>query len=311
MRALVVGADGFVGRWVLRHLRDAGDRSVALVGPRFKPPLDDADDVVQADVRDAASVHRAMTDAAPEVVIYLAGVTTRHDREAPDAAIGVSAIGSLNALVGCSQLTPSPRLLFVSTCYVYRASRDALSEDSPLAPDSLYAAAKLAAERALLTLGTAIGVEVVIARPFNHTGPGQVESFVVPTLASQIARIVSSGSQDMVSIEDPSIVRDFTDVRDVASAYRLLAVQGRAGEVYNVASGHGVSVGVVARKLEELAGIAIRIGGAEDPPPSQGPSTMIGDARRLESLGWRRKYPLEVTLSDMLQSYMAQERATR
>jgi GDP-4-dehydro-6-deoxy-D-mannose reductase len=302
VRALVVGADGFAGRWLLRHLRDVGDHVTAIVGPRFTPPLDGAENVLPVDVRDASGMANVFRATQPEAVLYLAGVTTRIDRDAADAALGVSVIGSLHALIASSALSPAPRLLFVSTCYVYGPSPGALSEDSVVEPPTVYAAAKLAAERALLTLGPALNVEVVVARPFNHTGPGQADSFLVPTLAKQISAAAARGVSADVRVEDASIVRDFTDVRDVVAAYRLLAERGESGAIYNVASGTGLSVEDLAHEIASVAGITARLQLIDHPPPVHEPPTMIGDAGRLEALGWRREYSLQSTLRDIMSS---------
>jgi GDP-4-dehydro-6-deoxy-D-mannose reductase len=305
MRALVIGADGFTGRWLLRHLTDSGDRVTAVVGPRFRPPLDAAEATEQIDVRDRPAIVGAIARSNPDVVFDLAGLSEPGSRDDLQAAIDVSVFGSINALIGCASVTPPSRVLFVSTGYVYRGSRVPVDEASPTAPASVYAAAKLAAEGALLALAPAAGVDVVIARPFNHIGPGQADSFLVPTLARQLAAAEPRTSAQRVRVADPSIVRDFTDVRDVVRAYRLLAQRANPGEVFNVASGTGVSVEELARRLAHHSGVNATIersGGATraDEPPG-----LVGSAARLEALGWRRFHSLDETLRDVLRQHAA------
>lgn len=300
MRALVIGADGFAGRWLVRHLRESGDRVAALVGPRFEPPLEDVADVRVADVRDAEAITAAVASSAPDAVYLLAGVSGRETREDLDAAVGVSVIGSMNTLLACSHLLSPPRLLFVSTGYVYRAARSAVDEDAELAPASTYAAAKLAAERALLTLSDAVGVEIVVARAFNHIGPGQRDSFVVPTVARQIAAAIRSGDAvARVRIRDGTQVRDFSDVRDVVRAYRLLVAHGAPGAVYNVASGRAASIGELAAIMGEAGGVSVAVESTEA-ASSTDRSVLIGDASRLRGLGWQPEHQLEGTLRDTL-----------
>ena len=204
----------------------------------------------------------------------------------------------MNALMACSRVEPRPRLLFVSTGYVYRAGTEPLDERSPTGPATIYAAAKLAAEHALLAVGPLAGVEVVIARPFNHIGPGQSDSFLVPTMARQV--VSGNGQAREIQVADASVVRDFTDVRDVVAAYRLLIERAPAGSVHNVASGVGISVERLATEIGRAIGIEVSVtnpGGGVRPPTS----TVIGDPGALERLGWSRGYELNATLRDVVE----------
>jgi GDP-4-dehydro-6-deoxy-D-mannose reductase len=304
MRALVIGADGFAGRWLLRHLRDSGDDVTALTGPNFRPPLDAADTALQVDIVDGPALRRAVADARPDVVFDLAGVSQAGTRDEPSAAIGVTVVGGMNALLACALVSPSPRLLFVSTGYVYRGGPAPLDEASPTDARAVYATAKLTAERALATLSPAVGVDVIVVRPFNHVGPGQHRSFLLPSLARQVAEAARGAGEPIVQVADASVVRDFSDVRDVATAYRLLAEHGEAGSIYNVASGRGIAVSEAARLLGEVAGVRVEVretgNGRVDEEP-----ILIGDAGRLEALGWRRRFTLEQTLKDVMDEALA------
>lgn len=298
MRALVIGADGFVGRWLVRHLLLSGDEVAALVGSRFRPPLDGAEVIGQVDVRDAEAVGAAVVTARPEVVFNLAGVSTAASRDDPSASIGVSVVGSMNILQACARLERPPRLLFVSTSYVYAGAPEPIGEDGELAPSMPYAAAKLAAERALQALGPGVGVEVVCARPFNHVGPGQAESFLVPSLVRQL--LSSAGEPVELTLADGSIVRDFSDVRDVAMAYRVIAIGGEAGSVYNVASGIGTSVAELAEGLGRAAGRDVRVRSTGASSRRGEPPVLVGRADRLRALGWTPEFDLDLTLADMV-----------
>ena len=299
MRALVIGADGFAGRWLVKHLLEAGDAVVGLVGPRFRPPLEGVERVEQVDVRDEGGVAALVEIARPDAVYYLAGVSSQEEREDVSAAVGISVVGSMNTLMACARIEPHPRLLFVSTGYVYRAAAEPLDERSPTEPDTIYAAAKLAAERALLAIGPAAGVEVVIARPFNHIGPGQSDSFLVPTMARQVVS-GGDGKPREIRVADASVVRDFTDVRDVVAAYRLLMNCARAGSVYNVASGSGISVRDLAHELGRSANVAVQVATTGMPTAHGTAAHVLGNPRELEALGWSRRFDLATTLSDVL-----------
>jgi GDP-4-dehydro-6-deoxy-D-mannose reductase len=313
MRALVIGADGFVGRWLVRHLAESGDEVWAAGGPRFVPPPDGAIESLtgslaksptdslsgslsgslSVDVRDAEAVAACVRRSAPEAIYYLAGVSGHGARNDPELAIGISVNGAMNVLAACAGLAAAPRLLYVSTAYVYGPAPDALAESAAERPVDVYSAAKLAGERALGGLAPALGAELVVTRPFNHIGPGQREDFLVPTIARQIA----SGGRE-VQLRTSDVVRDFTDVRDVVRAYRLVMKRGEAGAVYNVASGRGVSVAELVRVIADLAGVRVELSTTE--PGGDGADTLVGDATRLRDLGWSPARSLEETLGDVL-----------
>ncbi len=297
MHALVVGADGFAGRWLTQHLLEAGDSVDALVGPRFVPPLAGVETVERTDVRDLPTLSRFVLRSQPDAIYYLAGVSHQGGRDVFPAAVGVSVIGCMNTLVAASGLVQPPRFLFVSTGLVYREADHPVREEDPTLPNGLYAMAKLVGEEALRRLAPPSDVEVLIARAFNHIGPGQREPFIVPNIANQIAEVVR-GRSDTIRVRSVSPVRDFTDVRDVVRAYRLLATRADPGSIHNIASGSGISIGDLIETMLNIAGISamVEASGAED----EGPQAVIGDASKIKGLGWEAEYPLRRTLEDVL-----------
>lgn len=305
MRALVVGADGFAGRWLLQHLAEAGDNAHAAVGGHFQPPLPHASRITQLDVRDGDALDACMRDARPDVVYYLAGVSHRGGRDAVAAAVGVTVVGSLNALQAAARLETPPRLVYVSSGYVYRESDRPLREDDPTAPDGLYAIAKLAGEHAIASLAPAAGVDFVIARPFNHIGPGQKETFLVPFVARQVADVIN-GRRQAIQVRSTDEIRDFSDVRDVVRGYRLIALKGESGGRYNLSSGAGVQVLDIVQRLLEIAETAAKIEviGSSHTLDAAAPSILIGDAGRAEGIGWVRTHHLHETLRDVLAQYV-------
>jgi GDP-4-dehydro-6-deoxy-D-mannose reductase len=189
----------------------------------------------------------------------------------------------------------------VSSAEVYGIAGGApVSEGTPLRPVTPYAASKVAAEYVGLQAFLGHGLEVVRVRPFNHVGPGQAESFVVSALARRVAEAERAGTGE-IRVGDLTPARDFTDVRDVVRAYRLLAGLGRPGEVYNVCSGVAVPIRTV---LDEIVALAARpVTPVEDPAllrPVDLP-VLVGDASRLVALtGWKAEIPLRQTLVDVL-----------
>ena len=245
MRAFVTGGSGFVGTWLRDHLRGAGDE-VTAPGPGF-------------DVRDATALRAAMADARPDAVYHLAGLAhVGRSWDEPLEYFAVNAVGTLHVLEAARRCRPVPRVLLVSSAEAYGAVKPEdlpLHEEAPLRPVSPYAASKAAAELLGVQAHVGRGVPVVRARPFNHVGPGQAASFVVPALAGRIVEARRAGG-DVLPVGNLSPRRDFTDVRDVVRAYRLLVQRGEAGEVYNVCSGQDVAIEEVVRRLLVLAAVS-------------------------------------------------------
>lgn len=304
MRALVIGADGFAGRWLLRHLAESNDEVTAAVGPRYRgAALPAGVEPHPLDVRDADGVRSLVAKTLPEAIYYLAGVSQPGAREDAATAIGVSVVGAAHVLAAAAGLGGSPRLLHVGSSHVYGYPKDdrPISESAPLRPQGVYGAAKAATESMLLRLAPAVGVDVIGIRAFNHVGPGQAADFVVPSLAVRIAGVSGGERNPTIPVGNPDVRRDFTDVRDVVRAYRLLAERGRPGEVYNVASGRAVRIGDVVALLAEIADVEVEV--AVDPTlvrPDDA-AIVIGDAGKLRAeTGWRPQIPLRHTLVDVL-----------
>lgn len=315
MRALVIGADGFAGRWLLRHLLESGDEVTAAVGPRYGGhALPGGLEAHPVDVRDAEAVRAVVATSGPEVIYYLAGVSRAGPRDDLRLALDVSVKGALNVLAGAADLGRRVRLLHVGSSHMYAPPADEkpIPESAPIAPPSIYGAAKAAAEASLLYLAPAAGVDVIAIRAFNHIGPGQAHGFVVPSLARQVIGIRLGEQGPTIRAGNLDARRDFTDVRDVARAYRLASLHGTAGETYNVASGRVVRIREV---LDILLGIAsVRAEVTIDSRLSRSgedSATLVGDAGKLmRAVGWRPERSLETTLRDVLGA-LAESVATR
>jgi len=301
MRALVIGADGFAGRWLVRHLLESNDSVDALVGPRYVAPLPGVALVESLDVRSLDGLVRVVAASQPEAIYYLAGVSQQGGRDALPAAVGVSVVGCLNTLIAASGLPKPPRILYISTGLVYDMANRPLREDDPTAPHGLYAVAKLVGEEALGNLGPSAAVDVVIARPFNHIGPGQKEPFIVPFIASQIAD-VAKGRSETINVRSTRPVRDFSDVRDVVRAYRLLVTRALPGSIHNVAFGSGISIGELIETMLEIAGVPGQVASAET--DDDGPPSVVGDPSKIKQLGWDPQYALRQTLTDVLAEHL-------
>ena len=296
MRAFVTGASGFVGPWLCRHLEASGDEVVPAGHDR--------------DVTDADSIAEALIASRPDAVYHLAAQSSVGSSWADaTGTFRVNVFGTLHVLDAANACPSRPRVLVVSSAEVYgEVSPVALpvAETAPFRPGTPYAASKAAAELAGLQAFLGRGLEVVRARPFNHTGPGQGPGFVVPALARQVVEASLTGAT-VLKTGNLTARRDFSDVRDVVAAYRLLIERGEAGEVYNVCTGRSVLLLDLVERLLTIAGADLNVEVAPERLRPVDVPEMRGDPRRLEDItGWRPTIDLDRTLRDVL-DYWRQE----
>src|ERR1700677_4686659 len=295
MRALITGGTGFVGQWLAAHLKDRGDEVTVID--------------IETDVADGAAVRRVMADVVPEAVYHLAAMThVGESWDNPGQVLRVNVLGTAEILAAARSVEGSPRVLVVSSAEVYGVVTPAqlpLGEDTPTQPASPYAASKLAAEAVAFQAWRGYGQPVIVVRPFNHIGPGQAPNFFVPALDKRIVEARKAGARSL-RVGTLTTRRDFTDVRDVVIAYRLLILHGTAGTVYNVCSGRDVAISAVADELLALAHAALELVIDPDLVRPVDVPVLRGDAGLLQATtGWAPTIPLATTLADVLASWEA------
>ncbi|OLC46883.1 MAG: hypothetical protein AUI55_00215 [Gemmatimonadetes bacterium 13_1_40CM_2_70_7] len=314
MRVLVTGADGFVGRWLVRRLLADGREVYAAVRPAMSAahPDDGLSDAERAAVRwlplellDPDSIRQCA--AGPyDAVVHLAAVASGPEAlRDPGAAWMVNAVGTVRLChelaVGKAGGRADPLVLVVSTSEVYGRgeARPRREVDLPM-PCSPYAASKLGEETAALEAWRRAGLRVIVARPFAHTGPGQDARFVVPAFAQRL-RFARRIDAPVVKVGNLEPVREFLHVQDVVDAYARLLTKGQPGEIYNVASGDGISLEDLLFRMAGLLGVR--------PIPEADPDLMrpadiphlVGDGAKLRhATGWAPRFTLDAILKDVL-----------
>jgi len=299
---LVLGASGFVGRNLFAHgPYEVDGHPVRLVEP-----------AAGLDLVDASAVAALVAAVRPDWLLHLAAVShvPQSFRE-PRRTLEVNVIGTLNVLMALRDAAFRGRMIYVSSGDVYGRVDD---DDLPVTeahlprPRSPYAVSKLAAEALCAQWAITEGLDVLIARPFNHIGPGQGDQFVVSGFARQVNAIAHGGAEPVVEVGDIDVTRDFLDVRDVIAAYFRLFARGRAGETYNVCSGVERSVRQVLERLLELAGVhaTTRAASGRMRPAEQ--RRMRGSSARLQrDTGWSPTVDLDDSLRAIL-AYWENER---
>ncbi len=299
-RALVIGAAGFVGNYLVPHLQDAGDDVVAAT---FGGKLQGFNgSVIPLDIRSSADCSAALQRTKPDAVYHLAGISFVPQAEADfEQALLVNVNGTANVARQCHLLGTPLTLLFVSSAEVYghvAPSELPIREKNPLRPANNYSLSKRMAELVIERYGSSSMVRTVIARPFNHIGPGQDARFVVSNFASQLAKIARKLSPPILQVGNLEARRDFSDVRDIVRAYRILA-HGGSG-IYNLGSGTPRSIRDVLDTLIRVSGVSVEV--SQDPTRMRGPEVpelYCSYERAREELGWKPEYSFERSLEDV------------
>ncbi|MBI2080707.1 MAG: GDP-mannose 4,6-dehydratase, partial [candidate division NC10 bacterium] len=217
--------------------------------------------------------------------------------------------GTVSLLEAAAAAAPGARVLVIGSAEAYGEVEEddlPLTEDRPLRPLTPYGLSKAAAEKVALFYARSRGLPVLVARAFNHTGPGQEPTFVCSDFARQIARIEAGLTGAVLRVGDLTARRDFSDVRDVVRAYDLLLEKGTPGETYNVCSGRAWSIGEILEILRGLAGTPIAVEADPTRGRSEDVPVLVGSFAKLEAAtGWRPAIPLPRTLKDLLDSWRA------
>jgi GDP-4-dehydro-6-deoxy-D-mannose reductase len=251
------------------------------------------------DLLDRDGLSRALDAIRPSAVFHCAGLADVHSAwHASTSALRVNALGTQYVLDALRRGGHEIPVLIVGSALVYRSSSLAVDEDSPIGPSTPYGLSKLAQEMAG---ARASWCRVHLARPFNHAGPRQSDTYVTSSFAKQIAEIEAGLREPVLEVGNLESQRDIMDVRDAVRAYRLIVERGTPGRPYNVCSGQAYRIADVLTMLLSQARVAVRVHKrAERLRPSDTP-IVLGSFARLEAeTGWQPRIPIEQTLADLL-----------
>jgi GDP-4-dehydro-6-deoxy-D-mannose reductase len=301
-RVLITGASGFAGAWLCRACAAAGEEVVGLSRRGIVPA--GAGTGLALDLRDADAVRAALRELRPQCVYHLAALSSvGRSWQEPARTLADNVGTAVNLLEGLRLQAPQARVVWVSSCEVYGVPETLpTAEDAALRPANPYAVSKASAELLADVYATSHGLDIVRARPFSHSGPGQRPIFLLSSLARQAAQGRLDGLTRLtVRTGNGATRRDFSDVRDVVRAYRLLADRAAPG-VYNVSSGVSVSASEQVGLLAELVA-PMEVEHLIDATQVRAHEVMElrGDHARLTAAtGWEPEIPRRQTMADAI-----------
>ncbi|HXQ22334.1 MAG TPA: GDP-mannose 4,6-dehydratase [Candidatus Acidoferrales bacterium] len=316
MRFLITGITGFAGRHLTaRVLADGHD----VFGMLHRPGSDDAagrlglpsERLFVAALHDKARLAEVVRQVRPDGVFHLAAFTNPSASFVdPGQAYRSNLLGSLNIFAAVRAGAAACRLVWVGSSDAYGqvyAHELPVTESNPFRPLSPYAVSKAAADLAGYQWSRAQGLDVVRLRPFNHTGPGQAADFVCSDFARQVVAVERGEQAPRIAVGNLDVARDFSDVRDVVSAYVLAWERGHAGEAYNVCSGTARTPGEILAQLLRLSGIRAELDVQRTRLRPVDVPTLVGSAAALRAAtDWSPQFTWEQTLRDLLDDWRRQ-----
>jgi len=302
-KIFITGINGFVGKHLLNVYPD--DKIFGLVKSSTGEDLGSNVKVLSGDILDANRIHEIVEEIKPDIIFHLAALTSPGESlKTPVETINNNVSGQLNILEAVRKIELNCKMLVVSSAEVYGNVDERsipTSENAELLPNTPYGVSKAAQDLLGYQYNKSYGLFNIRVRPFNHIGPGQAPIFVVPAFAKQIAMIEKGQQENIIKVGNLAPKRDFTDVRDVVRAYKLLIEKGTAGEVYNIGSGKSLPISQILDILLSFSDEEIDV--VEDPSLVRkvDVNELRCDFSKLNrETGWEPEIPIEESLRDTL-----------
>lgn len=304
-KALVIGAAGFVGSYLIRHLHDEWNMEVAAT----KLPKEHLSDLPAAvydlDILNKEDIIELLFNVRPDYIFHLAAQSSVSVAwNNPQLTVDINIKGGINVLDAVRELYYKPRVVMLGSGEEYghiRPGETPIREENRLSPGNIYAATKACQNMIGSIYSKAYDMEIILVRAFNHIGPGQSSIFVVSDFCRQVTEIEKGLREPVMYVGNLSAKRDFTDVRDVVRAYALLAQHGVKGETYNVGSGKAVEIREILNLIISLSGCEIKV---EIDPAKIRPvdvPVIEADITKLQQVtGWQPDISLKDTIEEVL-----------
>ncbi len=305
MKALIIGAAGFVGRHLIKNIKENTNWQVYATKITRESDIADIDGVFDLDILNPEEISDVLNQVRPDYIFHLAAQSSvALSWKTPALTIDINIKGTVHVLDAIALLDYRPRILLIGSGEEYgfiRPNELPINEENPLRPGNIYAATKAAQNMIGKIYAQAYGMDIVMVRAFNHIGTDQDPIFVVADFCKQVAMIEAKQHPAVMKVGNLKAKRDFTDVRDVVQAYLLLMEKGKSGEIYNVGSGHAISIEELLNMILSLSDVKIEVTNDEAKMrPSDIPIIEADVSKLHDSTQWTVTIPLMQTLRETL-----------
>ncbi len=304
-KALIFGVGGFVGAYLVQEFVEHG-YEVHGTDMFDQVNIDGLVSYRKANLLEEDAVSQLIGDVGPTHIVNLAGMSSvGQSWNAPQLTMSVNVNGALNILEAVRKLELDCKVLFIGSSEEYVPSEEPMDESRPIAANNPYGISKVALEDFVKIYRHEYGIKVYLVRAFNHIGIGQRDSFVMPSWCRQVAEIAASKKNGEIHVGNLSVYRDFTDVRDVVRAYRMIIESDKQMETYNVGSGEAHSLRDILEYLIGLSGVSIDIIVDKDRiRPNENRMICCDHSKVTRELGWEPERDIFETIRKMYEYYL-------
>lgn len=303
-RVLIFGAGGFVGSYLCKEFLNNGYK-VSGTDKGEGSALPSEVDFYRTDLMQANEVEKLIGQIQPDIIVNLAAISSvGASWNMPQTTMAINVIGALNIMEAARKSEQKPRILFVGSSEEYVISENPLDENTQLNANNPYGISKVTQEQFAKLYREQYGLKIYCVRPFNHTGIGQRDSFVLPSFCKQVAEIDKSGKDGKIQVGNLKVKRDFSHVKDVVRAYRMIVESDNCNQIYNVGSGNAYSLEDMLTYIIGLSNQHIEIEVDQNRiRPTDQPVICCDRSLIGKELGWEPQYNVYDALKEMYEYY--------
>ena len=304
-RVLIFGAGGFVGSYLCKEFLNNGYK-VSGTDKGEGSALPSEVDFYRIDLMQANEVEKLISQVKPDIIVNLAAISSvGASWNMPQTTMAINVIGALNIMEAARKSEQKPRILFVGSSEEYVISENPLDENTQLNANNPYGISKVTQEQFAKLYREQYGLKIYCVRPFNHTGIGQRDSFVLPSFCKQVAEIDKSGKDGKIQVGNLKVKRDFSHVKDVVRAYRMIVESDNCNQIYNVGSGNAYSLEDMLTYIIGLSNQSIEIEVDQNRiRPTDQPVICCDRSLIGKELGWEPQYDVYDALKEMYEYYV-------
>ena len=303
-RVLIFGAGGFVGSYLCKEFLNNGYK-VSGTDKGEESALPSEVDFYKTDLMQADEVEKLIGQIQPDIIVNLAAISSvGASWNMPQTTMAINVIGALNIMEAARKSEQKPKILFVGSSEEYVISENPLDENTQLNANNPYGISKVTQEQFAKLYREQYGLKIYCVRPFNHTGIGQRDSFVLPSFCKQVAEIDKSGKDGKIQVGNLKVKRDFSHVKDVVRAYRMIVESNNCNQIYNVGSGNAYSLEDMLTYIIGLSNQNIEIEVDQNRiRPTDQPVICCDRSLIGKELGWEPQYDVYDALKEMYECY--------